>query len=217
MQKIKNMSLSVFRKPHSHKGNRWPLLIGIPVIALFLLIHTVNSLAEAPQSTGEHISTELQHQSETSFLLTPLQNGEASAKELVSLGLAYGTPSDIVTIASRSSKAKERALSQRKKKTSRSEMRQAREGMVFTANASGYTGPGKTKLGTKVRPGIVAVDPDYIPLGTVLWVEGYGTCRAEDTGGAIKGNAIDLVFATTEDANAWGRKDVQVRVMKLPE
>lgn len=216
MQKIKNMLLSIFRKPNSHKANRWSLRIGIPVIMLFLLIHLVNSLAEAPQSTEKSLSANLQPQSETSFLLTPLQNGEASAKELVSPGLAYGTPSDVITIA-QSKKAKERALSQKKKNTSRSEMRQAREGMVFTANASGYTGPGKTKLGTKIRPGIVAVDPDYIPLGTVLWVEGYGTCRAEDTGGAIKGNAIDLVFATEEDANAWGRKEVQVRVMKLPD
>lgn len=215
MRKI--WSILLFRKPQAQKGHTLSLLIGLPVIALFLLSHVVNSLAEAPQHAGRSNAADLLHQNGTSPLLVPLQTGEASSKELVPLGLTQGSASDLVAIASQSKRAKERALSQKKKKASRSEMKPAREGMVFTANASGYNGPGKTRLGTKIRPGIVAVDPDYIPLGTILWVEGYGTCRAEDTGGAIIGNAIDLAFSTKEEANEWGRKDVQVRVMKLPD
>ena len=215
MRKIRTLSL--FRKPHGHKGQRLFLWVGLPIIALFLVTHIVNSLAEAPQHARVSDIAYLQHQNGTDSILIPLENGEASSKELVPIGLTEEVSSDLIAIASQSKRAKERAVSQKKKKASRSEMKQAREGMVFTANASGYNGPGKTRLGTKIRPGIVAVDPDYIPLGTILWVEGYGTCRAEDTGGAIKGNAIDLAFSTKEEAYEWGRRDVQVRVMKLPD
>ncbi|OQX51196.1 hypothetical protein B5M47_01415 [candidate division CPR3 bacterium 4484_211] len=53
---------------------------------------------------------------------------------------------------------------------------------------------GLTYLGTPVRHGVCAVDPKVIPLGSLLYVEGYGLCRAEDIGGAVKGNRIDLGF-----------------------
>ncbi len=84
--------------------------------------------------------------------------------------------------------------------------------------ATGYSyddgnGDGVTATGTVPRPGVCAVDPGVIPLGTKLWVPGYGWARAEDTGGAIRGAKIDLFFPTREAALQWGRRTVQVKVV----
>lgn len=90
---------------------------------------------------------------------------------------------------------------------------------VLTLTATGY-GPGengpwgnRTALGTRVRFGVVAVDPRVIKLGTRLYVEGYGECVAEDTGGAIKGMRIDLAFNSDSVANQYGRRRVRVVIL----
>ena len=63
------------------------------------------------------------------------------------------------------------------------------------------------------NPMAVAVDPSVIPLGTRLYVEGYGEAIASDTGGAIKGNIVDVHFSTYEECIAWGRRMVQVTIL----
>ncbi|HWR61948.1 MAG TPA: 3D domain-containing protein, partial [Clostridia bacterium] len=75
---------------------------------------------------------------------------------------------------------------------------------------------GITYTGLKVRPGIVAVDPKVIPLGTYLYVEGYGEALAADKGGAIKGNRIDLYFESPKDVARYGRKTVKVYILDKP-
>ncbi|MEG0005293.1 MAG: 3D domain-containing protein, partial [Clostridium sp.] len=60
----------------------------------------------------------------------------------------------------------------------------------------------------------VAVDPRVIPLGTKLYVEGYGYAIAADTGGAIKGNKIDLYFNPGYNLGGWGRRTVTVYVLQ---
>lgn len=75
---------------------------------------------------------------------------------------------------------------------------------------------GITYSGLKVRPGIVAVDPKVIPLGTYLYVEGYGEALAADKGGAIKGNRIDLYFESPKDVARYGRKTVKVYILDKP-
>jgi resuscitation-promoting factor RpfB len=62
---------------------------------------------------------------------------------------------------------------------------------------------GRTFSGTKVQKGVCAVDPTVIPLGTNFYVDGYGLCRAEDIGGDISGNKIDLGFEDAGKSN-WG-------------
>jgi 3D (Asp-Asp-Asp) domain-containing protein len=62
----------------------------------------------------------------------------------------------------------------------------------YDANCLGCTG--RTYSGTEVKKGVCATDPKVIPLGTNFYVAGYGLCRAEDIGGAIKGNKIDLGY-----------------------
>jgi 3D (Asp-Asp-Asp) domain-containing protein/methionine-rich copper-binding protein CopC len=93
--------------------------------------------------------------------------------------------------------------------------------IVATAYASGYEDNGpwndKTHIGTKVRPGVIAVDPRVIPLGSKVYIEfedGRGMYAvAEDTGGAIKGNRIDIVMSDREIAKDFGIQDVKVYVL----
>ena len=70
-----------------------------------------------------------------------------------------------------------------------------------------------TGINLKNNPSCVAVDPSVIPLGSIIWVSGYGLSIAGDTGAAISGNVIDLHFATVAQANAWGRRTVTVKIM----
>ena len=60
--------------------------------------------------------------------------------------------------------------------------------------ATAYSGGGYCANGKRCKVGRVAVDPNVVPLGTWLYVKGYGFCQACDTGGAIKGKRIDLYF-----------------------
>jgi 3D (Asp-Asp-Asp) domain-containing protein len=69
---------------------------------------------------------------------------------------------------------------------------------------------GRTATGLPVGPGIVAVDPGVIPLGTRLSIPGYGEGVAADTGGAVQGLTIDLWFPTLAEARAWGRRTVTI-------
>jgi len=72
---------------------------------------------------------------------------------------------------------------------------------------------GKTATGVTATKGIVSVDPNVIPLGTRLYVEGYGFAVAADVGSRIKGNRIDVCFDTHDEALAWGRKTVKVYIL----
>lgn len=68
-----------------------------------------------------------------------------------------------------------------------------------------------TGIDLRVNPNVIAVDPSVIPLNTMVEVEGYGYVIAGDTGGAIKGNKIDVHFPTVAQCTQWGRKNVTVR------
>lgn len=84
---------------------------------------------------------------------------------------------------------------------------------AYVMKASAYCGPGtRTATGAPVGWGVVAVDPSVIPLGTRVYVEGYGEARALDTGGAIKGNRIDLFMNSYESAISYGVREVIVYV-----
>jgi 3D (Asp-Asp-Asp) domain-containing protein len=83
--------------------------------------------------------------------------------------------------------------------------------MVATAYTAGCAGcSGWTATGERAGHGIVAVDPRVIPLGTKLYIPGYGPAIAGDTGGAIRGDRIDLGFNSLSDALRFGRRTVKV-------
>jgi 3D (Asp-Asp-Asp) domain-containing protein len=73
---------------------------------------------------------------------------------------------------------------------------------------------GRTATGLRAGFGVVAVDPRVIPLGSLVYVEGYGFAIAADTGGAIKGNRIDLCYNARSTALQFGRKHVRVHVLR---
>jgi len=86
---------------------------------------------------------------------------------------------------------------------------------VFIAEATAYTHTGyRTASGAYPRYGLIATDPQVIPLGTKLYVEGYGYAIAADTGGAIKGDKIDVFFDTRGRCFQWGRRHVKVFVLE---
>ncbi|HHY06414.1 MAG TPA: DUF348 domain-containing protein [Clostridia bacterium] len=85
---------------------------------------------------------------------------------------------------------------------------------AYTMTATAYTHTGnRTATGIWPSVGIVAVDPRVIPLGTRLYVDGYGFATAMDVGGKIKGKRIDVFMETKEEALQWGRRQVKVFVL----
>lgn len=85
-------------------------------------------------------------------------------------------------------------------------------GRQITVRAYAYCLRGRTASGTYVDRGTVAVDPRVIPLGTKLFIPGYGHAKALDTGGAIQGNKIDLWMPSSGDCYAWGVRTVTITV-----
>ena len=86
---------------------------------------------------------------------------------------------------------------------------------AFTCKAYAYTAP-KGAVGASGNPAVVgtcAVDPSVIPLGTRLYIEGYGYATANDTGGMIIGNTVDLFMETTAECYNWGVRNVTVYVL----
>ncbi|UDK94991.1 DUF348 domain-containing protein [Lysinibacillus sphaericus] len=95
-------------------------------------------------------------------------------------------------------------------------------GKEFYVTATAYTPyckgcSGTSATGINLRSGsglkVIAVDPSVIKLGSKVWVEGYGTAIAGDTGGSIKGNKIDILVQTDAQARNWGRKKVRIKVL----
>ncbi|MGM0776273.1 MAG: LysM peptidoglycan-binding domain-containing protein [Bacillota bacterium] len=89
------------------------------------------------------------------------------------------------------------------------------EATAYTANCEGCSGITATGINLKENPDqkVISVDPNVIPLGTKVHVEGYGDAVAGDTGGAIKGNKIDIFMPSQEDAINFGRKTVKVTIL----
>jgi len=93
-----------------------------------------------------------------------------------------------------------------------------RDGKQLTVTATGYSSgdPGvtdRTATGARATYGVIAVDPSVIPLGTRVYIPGYGNAVAADTGGAIRGNKIDLCFDSRTEALAWGRRTVTITIL----
>ncbi len=85
------------------------------------------------------------------------------------------------------------------------------EATAYSADDPGNSG--YTAMGNYLHHGLVSVDPDVIPLGTQLYIEGYGYAIADDTGGAIVGNRIDLGMDSRAEALEFGRQDVVVHIL----
>ncbi|MGE7592284.1 LysM peptidoglycan-binding domain-containing protein [Peribacillus frigoritolerans] len=86
---------------------------------------------------------------------------------------------------------------------------------AYTADCQGCSGTTATGVDLKANPDakVIAVDPSVIPLGSKVYVEGYGYATAADTGGAIKGNRVDIFVPNEQDAVNWGVKNVKVQIL----
>lgn len=87
---------------------------------------------------------------------------------------------------------------------------------AITVEATAYSAEemtGLTASGTYVRHGVIAVDPRIIPLGTRVYIPGYGFAIAEDTGGSIIGNRIDIAFDSYGEAISFGRQIIEIYII----
>jgi len=89
------------------------------------------------------------------------------------------------------------------------------EATAYGADCAGCSGITATGLNVKSNPGarIIAVDPSVIPLGSKVYIEGYGNYTAADTGGAIRGNRIDVFMGTEASATSFGRQHLKLTIL----
>ena len=110
------------------------------------------------------------------------------------------------------------SLTLRTLKGSKSSVNTGSYGRVLYVEATAYSpqDPGLslyTARGNLVTYGIISVDPNVIPLGTRVYIPGYGEAVADDTGGAIVGNRIDIAFDTHEEALRFGRQSIEIYII----
>lgn len=87
---------------------------------------------------------------------------------------------------------------------------------TFTANCTAYTARkgAHGAIGEPVRRGTCAVDPSFVPYRSTMWIEGYGFAYANDCGGAVKGNVVDLFMNSYSECIHWGRRNMTAYVLQ---
>ncbi len=152
------------------------------------------------------------------------ENGKEVSRKLLEEKSIKEPQTKIVAIGSKVMVASASATKSNSKTGSRSVSRNdsSAEGEEFYVTATAYTAycngcSGITRTGINLRANpnlkVIAVDPSVIPLGSKVWVEGYGYAVAGDTGGAIKGKKIDLHVPTKGDAYKFGRRQVKIKII----
>ena len=85
----------------------------------------------------------------------------------------------------------------------------------LTVKAYAYTGGGYTAMGTKAKYGTLAVDPNVIPYGTKVYIKELNKVfTAEDCGGGIKGNKVDIYMNSSSDCSNWGARTITLEILK---
>lgn len=147
-----------------------------------------------------------------------LENGEEVERKLLNEEVkkesekrvvAVGTKEEVKTATVASAATVSRGDSESSSKTF------YMEATAYTANCSGCSGITSTGIDLKSNPNakVIAVDTSVIPLGTRVWVEGYGNAVAGDTGGAINGNKIDVHVSSKSEALNFGVRNVKVKIL----
>ena len=148
---------------------------------------------------------------------------EESTKEIIAVGTkVVVADTSAATVATSNSKSASETKNTASPSVSRDNSAAPSDGKEFYVSATAYTagcngcsGITATGINLKSNPNlkVIAVDPSVIPLGSKVWVEGYGHAIAGDTGGAIKGNKIDLHMATKQAAYGFGKRQVKIKII----
>jgi len=140
-------------------------------------------------------------------------NGEETDRELISSEVVEEPVNKIVLVGTKE-KPVEKTGSFKATSSAPSSYKK-----VYQMTCTAYAAGGTTATGRPAKWGVIAVDPSVIPLGSKVYVETvdgsyiYGTAVAADTGGAIKGNIIDICVNNRSEAYAFGRRQVYVYVL----
>lgn len=139
------------------------------------------------------------------------ENGKIVSKELISEKVTEQPVNEVVAVGTKKQSSNVTTLS-----TSNSGGKSISvSATAYTASCSGCSGITKTGINLHSNPSskVIAVDPSVIPLGSRVYVEGYGTAIAADTGSGINGYEIDVFFPAVSDAYRWGVRTVKVTIL----
>ncbi|WP_186575697.1 G5 and 3D domain-containing protein [Aquibacillus kalidii] len=143
-----------------------------------------------------------------------LENGKEVSRELVKEEVKKESQKQVVAVGTKViQNTNTNTVSRGDSAVSKTVMMHA---TAYNWNCPTCSGSGRTATGynLKANPsGVVSVDPSVIPLGTKVWVEGYGYAVARDTGGNIKGNRIDIHLPTQAAAERYGTRTVKVKIL----
>lgn len=145
-----------------------------------------------------------------------LENGKETNRELLNEEVIEESKNKVIAVGT---KEKPKPVAEKTNAEKDAPSSSSKELVVtasaYTANCNGCSGYTATGINLKDNPNmkVVAVDPNVIPLGSKVWVEGYGTAIAADTGGSIQGNRIDAHFPSKQEAYSFGRKKVKIKIL----
>lgn len=141
------------------------------------------------------------------------ENGEVVAKNLQSEKVIQEPTKQVVAVGTKAVVASASTVSRGSEPAGGKEFYVT--ATAYTPYCDGCSGTSATGINLRANAGlkVIAVDPSVIKLGSKVWVEGYGTAIAGDTGGAIKGNKIDILVQSDAQARNWGRKKVRIKVL----
>lgn len=196
------------------KSRFWPIVSATVVLAFgsLLPVYAAENQVEAPSMETEIVEKET------------VQNLSASLVELSKDNQAITlVKEDIAKKEAAAKKAAEEAAAAEAAEQEAAASSTPAGGRTITMESTAYSSDPADALGggsvtatgqnLLTNPMAVAVDPSVIPLGTRLYVEGYGEAYAVDTGSAIQGNIIDVHFSTAAQCYSWGRRTVQVTIL----
>jgi 3D (Asp-Asp-Asp) domain-containing protein len=218
-------------KPQKNATSNWalklPAVLGVVVVFLFLSVAVASfGFGEATKEPG---TTEIANRtapksdSQDSLVDDDLKRAEAALPSTQALS-AGQIDKDQVDRPVDQHSAPEcwlvTAADHRVVRVDLSEKEPANRGIdrALRMLATAYTlecgnGDGYTATMTRPRIGVIAVDPRVIPYGFLVYIEGYGYFRAEDTGGAIKGHRVDIFMVSRSEALNFGRRWVDVKLI----
>src|SRR5699024_11079938 len=178
---------------------------------------------EVTKENGKEVDRELKDEeiktaSENRVVAIGTKEPEPPKQDLVTLGSKTETKSS----SNKSSETPKESKTDHSSKESETKSAESSEEVMYmnataySANCNGCSEDTAKGINLNDNPDlkVVAVDPDVIPLGTKVWVEGYGNAVAGDTGGSIKGNRIDVHVPTRSDASQYGWKKVKVKILE---